>query len=135
MWDMSAPGSDSEDCFLRIPQTEYFFDELVKPDPLDKMPNVCSQLGRHFGNFTAFSDYPPSLGTWQQRNSSLARNLVGRLRRSLSTSPSISTTCLPSSLTWAGTSSVDLSSIYTKFWKVGPRFSLAEAIWNLDPMG
>ncbi|KAF8156859.1 D-aspartate oxidase [Crassisporium funariophilum] len=39
MWDLSAPGSDAEESFLRIPQTEYFFVERALPDPMEKMPN------------------------------------------------------------------------------------------------
>jgi len=39
-WEMSAPGSDSEECFLRMPQTQYYFDERPGEEPLAKMPNV-----------------------------------------------------------------------------------------------
>ncbi|KAF9566532.1 D-aspartate oxidase [Agrocybe pediades] len=39
MWALSAPGSDAEECFLRVPQTEYFFTEEPKPNPMEKMPN------------------------------------------------------------------------------------------------
>jgi hypothetical protein len=42
MWEMSAPGSDSEECFLRLPHTEYFYDERPSPEPLEKMPNVSA---------------------------------------------------------------------------------------------
>ena len=42
MWEMSSPGSDSEECFLRLPQAEYSFEEPGQiPEPLEKMPNVC----------------------------------------------------------------------------------------------
>jgi len=37
---MSIPGSETEEYFLRTPQTEYFFDERKKPELLEKMPNV-----------------------------------------------------------------------------------------------
>ena len=40
LWEMSTPGSETEKYFLRIPQTEYFFDERKKPEPIEKMPNV-----------------------------------------------------------------------------------------------
>jgi hypothetical protein len=40
MWELSASGSDAEECFLRIPQTEYFVVDPPKPEPLEKMPNV-----------------------------------------------------------------------------------------------
>jgi D-aspartate oxidase/D-amino-acid oxidase len=40
MWELSSPGSDTEECFLRIPQTEYYFVDQQKPEPLEKMPNV-----------------------------------------------------------------------------------------------
>ncbi|KAF8970428.1 D-aspartate oxidase [Flammula alnicola] len=39
MWDLSAPGSEAEESFLRIPQTEYFSVSREKPEPLEKMPN------------------------------------------------------------------------------------------------
>ena len=40
LWEMSTPGRETEKYFLRIPQTEYFFDERGGPEPLEKMPNV-----------------------------------------------------------------------------------------------
>ena len=42
MWELSSSGSDAEECFLRIPQTEYFFVDKRMPEPLEKMPNVRS---------------------------------------------------------------------------------------------
>ncbi|KAH9477485.1 D-amino-acid oxidase [Psilocybe cubensis] len=39
MWELSEPGNDAEESFLRIPQTEYFFVERPKPEPLEKMPH------------------------------------------------------------------------------------------------
>lgn len=36
---MSAPGSNTEECFLRLTHTEFFFDERPTPEPLEKMPN------------------------------------------------------------------------------------------------
>ncbi|KAF9057156.1 D-aspartate oxidase [Panaeolus papilionaceus] len=39
MWKLSAPGSDAEESFLRVTQTEYFYVEREKPDPLEQMPN------------------------------------------------------------------------------------------------
>jgi len=40
MWELSAPGGTAEGCFLRIPQTEYYCEEIAKPHPLDLMPDV-----------------------------------------------------------------------------------------------
>jgi len=40
MWALSASGNEAEECFLRIPQTEYFFDHNLEPSPLETMPNV-----------------------------------------------------------------------------------------------
>lgn len=41
MWSMSGMGTDSEHCFLRIPQTEYYRDEQVlKGSGLEIMPGV-----------------------------------------------------------------------------------------------
>ena len=38
MWEMSAPGGEAEGCFLRLPQTDYFYDGR---DPhLEWMPDV-----------------------------------------------------------------------------------------------
>ncbi|KAF8906782.1 D-amino-acid oxidase [Gymnopilus junonius] len=39
MWELSESGTHSEESFLRITQTEYFFNDRAKPDPLEKMPN------------------------------------------------------------------------------------------------
>ncbi|EFI26802.1 D-amino-acid oxidase [Coprinopsis cinerea okayama7 len=39
MWKKSEPGSEAEECFLRVPQTEYFFDEASEIKPLRSMPN------------------------------------------------------------------------------------------------
>jgi D-aspartate oxidase len=39
MWEMSAPGSDSEQCFMRLPQTEYYLETKPKPHELEHMPN------------------------------------------------------------------------------------------------
>jgi hypothetical protein len=44
MWELSAPGSEAEECFLRIPQTEHFFVPRASPDPLEKLPNVSIWL-------------------------------------------------------------------------------------------
>ncbi|KAF9003357.1 D-aspartate oxidase [Cyathus striatus] len=38
MWEMSQPGSDAEECFLRVPQTEYFSDVRGAKEPLESMP-------------------------------------------------------------------------------------------------
>jgi D-aspartate oxidase/D-amino-acid oxidase len=42
MWELSTSGGVAEECFLRIPQTEYYVVDPPKPDPLEKMPNVRS---------------------------------------------------------------------------------------------
>lgn len=41
---MSAPGSDSEECFLRIPETDYFFDERPKTERNERMPDVSKYI-------------------------------------------------------------------------------------------
>ncbi|KAF8191151.1 D-amino-acid oxidase [Pholiota molesta] len=38
-WRLSAPGGDAEHCFLRIPQTEYYFSEKPPSDALERMPS------------------------------------------------------------------------------------------------
>lgn len=38
MWEMSAPGGEAEGCFLRVPQTDYFYDG--RDVHLDWMPDV-----------------------------------------------------------------------------------------------
>ena len=41
MWELSAPGSEAEECFMRIPHTEYYLQECPRPHPLESfMPNV-----------------------------------------------------------------------------------------------
>lgn len=45
LWQLSEPNTETEECFLRIPQTEYFLsDRLTEnspgPDPLEEMPSV-----------------------------------------------------------------------------------------------
>jgi D-amino-acid oxidase len=40
LWDMSAPGSGAEGCFLRLDQTEYYREQYTQPDPLETMPDV-----------------------------------------------------------------------------------------------
>ena len=45
MWEMSAPGGEAEGCFLRLPQTDYFYDGR---DPhLEWMPDVCTSTPYH----------------------------------------------------------------------------------------
>ena len=47
MWDMSKPGSDAEECFLRQPQTIYYRDAAADVHVFEKMPNVsssCSEI-------------------------------------------------------------------------------------------
>jgi len=40
MWDLSKPnGDDAEECFLRVPQTNYYRDDKEKVDVFEKMPN------------------------------------------------------------------------------------------------
>ena len=38
MWEMSAPGGEAEGCFLRLPQTDYYYDG--RDTHLDWMPDV-----------------------------------------------------------------------------------------------
>lgn len=45
MWKLSEPGSEAEECFLRIPETEYYYDNRITenspgPEPLEEMPLV-----------------------------------------------------------------------------------------------
>jgi hypothetical protein len=40
MWELSAPGSPAEACFLRLHQEEYYGEEKTQPDPLAFMPEV-----------------------------------------------------------------------------------------------
>ena len=42
MWEMSAPGGEAETCFLRVPQTDYFYDG--RDTHLDWMPDVRSVI-------------------------------------------------------------------------------------------
>jgi len=51
LWQLSEPNTETEECFLRIPQTEYFsYDRLTDnslgPDPLEEMPSVRGLLQR-----------------------------------------------------------------------------------------
>ncbi|KDR68349.1 hypothetical protein GALMADRAFT_272579 [Galerina marginata CBS 339.88] len=40
MWSLSEPGGSggAEECFLRLPQTEYYHTDQPKPNPLERMP-------------------------------------------------------------------------------------------------
>ncbi len=38
MWELSAPGGDAEQCFMRVPQTDYLLDG--RDEGLDWMPDV-----------------------------------------------------------------------------------------------
>lgn len=40
MWEMSAPGSPAERCFLRIDQTEYYVEESMGDQRPITMPGV-----------------------------------------------------------------------------------------------
>lgn len=45
MWDMSAPGSDAAECFLRLKQAEIYKDEDMSvgyTDAYKNMPDVSS---------------------------------------------------------------------------------------------
>lgn len=43
MWELSAPGSPAEACFLRLRQEEYYSEDAeVQRDPLEFMPDVSS---------------------------------------------------------------------------------------------
>jgi hypothetical protein len=42
MWDLSRPGGDAEECFLRINQTELCDTRIPRPNPIETMPNVSS---------------------------------------------------------------------------------------------
>jgi hypothetical protein len=44
MWDLSAPGSEAERCFLRLTYTLYNRDNLSKPHPYTTMPDVSWPL-------------------------------------------------------------------------------------------
>lgn len=53
MWELSAPGSDSERCFMRLPQAEYFYDTQTHPNGMEYMPDVrlLSHAGVHSSPF------------------------------------------------------------------------------------
>ena len=40
MWMMSEPGQESEQCFMRIPQTEYYKEKRIGVNCLETMPEV-----------------------------------------------------------------------------------------------
>lgn len=40
MWEMSAPGSETEHLFLRLPQVEFYAEERVGENCLEVMPDV-----------------------------------------------------------------------------------------------
>lgn len=42
MWDLSRPGGDAEECFLRVNQTELYDKRIPRPNPIETMPNVSS---------------------------------------------------------------------------------------------
>lgn len=45
LWAMSEPGSDAEECFLRIDEAEYFHGaDNARTTPLQDMPEACSFL-------------------------------------------------------------------------------------------
>ena len=43
MWDLSRPGGDAEECFLRLNQTELFDMRIPRPNLIETMPNVSLQ--------------------------------------------------------------------------------------------
>jgi hypothetical protein len=55
MWELSAPGSAAEECFMRIPQTEYYVGECRRPHPLDNMPDVSGQSVQYHASQSSFS--------------------------------------------------------------------------------
>ena len=42
MWDLSRPGGEAEECFLRVDQTEFYEKRIPRPNPIETMPNVSS---------------------------------------------------------------------------------------------
>jgi len=40
MWEMSAPGSEAEHCFMRIEHAEHFTDDRERETVLEVMPEV-----------------------------------------------------------------------------------------------
>lgn len=40
MWELSAPGGEAEQCFMRLPQEEYYVDH--RDTQLNWMPDVSS---------------------------------------------------------------------------------------------
>ena len=44
MWEMSEPGSDSEKCFMRIPQIEYYKEKRFGVNCLEVMPEVSAPI-------------------------------------------------------------------------------------------
>jgi len=62
LWALSAPGSETEECFLRIPQTEYFFGDRPNAtvegetggiEPLEAMPEVRQFLVYDYARLTS----------------------------------------------------------------------------------
>jgi len=44
MWEMSAPGHPAEECFLRLPQEEYYCEEdYAQSGPFNEWPDVRDQ--------------------------------------------------------------------------------------------
>jgi len=40
MWDLSGPGGGAEECFMRLPQTEFYDTKLPGPNVIETTPNV-----------------------------------------------------------------------------------------------
>lgn len=52
LWELSKPGSDAEESFLRIPQTHYYREE-TNVNIFEKMPNVSNSFSKiHLINMT-----------------------------------------------------------------------------------
>jgi len=123
LWEMSASGSDSEECFLRMPQTQFYFDERPKEEPLAKMPNVSKYSVSHASNggsccLTNSSDISIQTNWFQTPHAAWP------LRPSPSTHRYTSTIFLPHSAMKEGVSFVDQSRTSTRYWKGEDPYSL-----------
>jgi len=72
MWELSAPGSPAEGCFLRLKQEEYYGEEKVQPDPLEFMPDVSRSIRRLNIPFTR-CHYHRSSSRWYHKTRSFMK--------------------------------------------------------------
>lgn len=124
MWELSAPGGDAEGCFLRIKETEYFFDG--RATRLSWMPDV--RLFRIYKqNYRISNVIAHSTSFFPRTRSSQVRRQVSLSQRSRSTLPPTSTTSSRAFSLEAGQSSAAQSSTLVRSSKAVHMFLLADA--------